>query len=856
MNAKKPSVMMIISQFRPVASGAELQAERLAYKLADLGFPMQVLTQHRDPSSLLHEVFQGVEIHRGDFPLAYKLNHEAIPTLHYLIKKHHTFDILHNHQMWGHAVVATLVARWLGKKNIIKLACAGTFGDLEVFSQLRYAKWGLQIVQMADAIIAVSREIESELLQYGFAPEKIYLIPNGVDVQEFQRTRPIPDNPRRRFILLGRRTPQKGIDTALKAVKILADKGLDGGLELNFYGWDYSEWDYRQMARDLGLEPYVHFLPFESEVLDVYQDAYCLLLPSVGEGLSNVLLEAMSLEMPVIASEVSGTVEVVDHQKNGLLIPPGAPEALADAMELFLSNPRLALNLGRQARLKVQEHYSLDAVAQKYAELYDQLVKKRVPFYQGVKFPKIDSSKSILVVAPGCPAELIQELLDDSMLPARTILEVLLPPGNTPGYDDLMEKEDRSGMAKFITSPARSFFSIINFLWLRENLGSSENIVMLVPKTPKNPIIAITSLLVWILSGRAITLLRPFSEGSGDQPESGHTLNDQDQAPRWVERKLNIDIILKEIGNFAWSSYPNFLKRFFTFTDRELCYYFGAYQSDPANLQPLDCSPEGIERNVEYALGTFDILKNSLPGGEGFLKGKRVLEIGPGVNFGTVLTLACYGAEAVAVERFPSPWNPHYHPKFYALLRDRLAERRPLIDLTPLDMIVSRGQYPPGSISVHSCSLEELTGVPDESIDLVFSNAVFEHLYDLKSAFSHLARITRPGGLGLHQVDFRDHRDLSRPLEHLLFGDREFSRLFKEKHGECGNRFRPKEMRQFLESVGFEVREFQPNIYADEEYLAEFLGRLRQAKKSRYSDYNAADLRNISGLFSVRKKPA
>ena len=63
-------------------------------------------------------------------------------------------------------------------------------------------------------------------------------------------------------------------------------------------------------------------------------------------------------------------------------------------------------------------------------------------------------------------------------------------------------------------------------------------------------------------------------------------------------------------------------------------------------------------------------------------------------------------------------------------------------------------------------------------------------------------------------------------------------------------------MRQFLESVGFEVREFQPNIYADEEYLAEFLGLLRQAKKSRYRDYNAADLRNISGLFSVRKKPA
>jgi glycosyltransferase involved in cell wall biosynthesis len=368
---------MIISQFRPVASGAELQAERLVYKLSALGFSMQVLTQHRDPSSLPYEVFRGVRIHRCDFPLAYDLNSKVSPTLHYLIQNRHTFDILHNHQMWGHALVATLVARWLRKKNIIKVACAGAFGDLEVFSQFRYAKWGLQVLQMADAIVAVSREIQSELLKHGFAPEKIHRISNGVDVGEFQRTRPFPSNPRRRFILLGRRTPQKGIDTALKAMKILADKGLAADLELKFYGWDYAEWDYRKMAQDLGVDSYVAFLPFENDVLEVYQEAYCLLLPSLGEGLSNVLLEAMSLEIPVIVSRVSGSVEVVDHLENGMLIPPGSPEALAGAMELVLAKPELAFEWGRRARRKVQEHYSLDSVAKKYAKLYNSLMNNK-----------------------------------------------------------------------------------------------------------------------------------------------------------------------------------------------------------------------------------------------------------------------------------------------------------------------------------------------------------------------------------------------------------------------------------------------------------------------------------------------
>ncbi len=677
MNPQKPSVMMIISQFRPVASGAELQAERLAYKLADLGFPLQVLTQRREPVSPSLEVYRGVKIHRSAFQLAYKLTcHDAAPTLLYLINKHQTYDILHNHQIWGHAVVSTLVARWFGKKNIIKLACAGTFGDLEVFSKLRHARWGLRVLQMADALIAVSREIQSELLQHGFDPAKIHLIPNGVDTQEFQRTRPFPDTPRRRFILLGRRTPQKGIDTALQAVRILADKGLAGGLELNLYGWDYSEWDYRQMARDLRVEQFVTFLPFEGDVMGVYQGAYCLLLPSVGEGLSNVLLEAMALEMPVIASRVSGTVEVVDHEQNGLLIPPGSPEALADAMELALTKPELAYEWGRQARLKVQEHYSLDTVARKYAELYDTLVGDGVPGYSATDFTsKVDPSKAVLLVGPGCPAGLVDDLLEDISWPAGTGFEVLLPPGE-PAYADLINRKASSPGVRMLPSPAGSFFSTRNLKWLRENLRTAENLVVLLPVSPyRNPFLAVTSLLLLALAGRTITLVRPAGEGEGDHPETPLVFTDEDAAGRWVIKKLNGFVISSEIGNLAWSSYPAFLKRFFEFTERELCYYFDAYPSQPVNLQPLDASPEGIARDVAYALGTADNLIKSLPGGVEFLKGKRVLEIGSGVNFGTILAIACYGAKVTAVERYAPPWNPDYHPRFYARLRDQLAAR-------------------------------------------------------------------------------------------------------------------------------------------------------------------------------------
>jgi SAM-dependent methyltransferase len=275
------------------------------------------------------------------------------------------------------------------------------------------------------------------------------------------------------------------------------------------------------------------------------------------------------------------------------------------------------------------------------------------------------------------------------------------------------------------------------------------------------------------------------------------------------------------------------------------------YPGDPVNFRPLDASPGALERDVEYALSNAIFWISLLPEGKDFLKGRTVLEIGPGSNFGSPLIFACHGARAMVADRFITPWSADYHPKFYALLRERAKTRWPALDLTPLDTVLSRGQYPADIISLCCGSVEELTGVPDCSVDLVVSNAVLEHLYDLPSAFFHLARITKPGGLGIHQVDFRDHRDSSRPLEFLVFGEERYYGIQKITHVEFGNRCRPGEMWRLLEQAGFAVRDFRPDIFADEEYLAEFLVRLRQARKSPYRDFPAEDLRPLSGLWYV-----
>ena len=369
----KPRGMMVIHQFRPIINGAELQAERLAIRLAQRGHEMQVFTELRVPGSLPEEDMQGVRVHRVDFKMAYRILAGVESTFRYLAKAQKSYDILHVHQVFGHAVVSIVVARVFKKRCIVKVACAGSYGDLNVFSKFPGFKGALSIMKQADCIIAISSDVEKELLEWGFSHGQIRRIPNGVDIEYFKREQPFPERDPVRFVLIGRRTPQKGIDIALQAARILMNDGLNKKFEIKFYGSDHSEYDFRHMAEELGVTPLVEFLPHQDAIRDILHHAHSLILPSRGEGMPNVLLEAMSFKLPVIASRVSGVVDIIEDNMDGILIPSEDSHALASAMKRIIMESDLAARLGRQARKKVASEFSLESMADKYSALYEQL---------------------------------------------------------------------------------------------------------------------------------------------------------------------------------------------------------------------------------------------------------------------------------------------------------------------------------------------------------------------------------------------------------------------------------------------------------------------------------------------------
>jgi glycosyltransferase involved in cell wall biosynthesis len=390
--------MMIIHNFSPgPVGGAELQAEKLAHHLVSRGHELHILTNSLEnvaswfnfggdipyaPSEEIRESVwnngqkTAIKIHRPQFLLAYHFIQGYLPTFRYLLQNRKMFDVLHCHLAYGHAVVAVVAAKILRKPCIIKFACAGEFGELAAICRFPGYRMALRVLQQADRVVSISRELERELLGHGFLPKRICYIPNGVDTEKFKKNEHTRKSDKTSFIFIGRLHPQKGVDIALRAVALLYERANKGCFEVIFYGLEYPEYDYRSMAIQLGIAESVKFMGFEPNILNAYQYADALILPSRNEGLSNTLLEAMSMSLPVIATTVSGNPDVITDGLDGLLIPSESPDALADAMQRLIDDLPLRDKLGKNARTHMVSDFSLDRIAARYENIYNTLLHR------------------------------------------------------------------------------------------------------------------------------------------------------------------------------------------------------------------------------------------------------------------------------------------------------------------------------------------------------------------------------------------------------------------------------------------------------------------------------------------------
>jgi glycosyltransferase involved in cell wall biosynthesis len=232
-----------------------------------------------------------------------------------------------------------------------------------------------------EAVICVSPDLQERCLACGVPAQRCQLIENAIDTQEYVRhigaeeaKKRLGLPPGRALIgAVGRLAAEKGFDVLIRATDQLLKMGVE--VELAIVGAGEAEEQLQALISQLGRQDRIRLFGYRADVKELYAAMDVFALSSLREGLPNVLLEAMAMEVPVVASRIAGIPQVIQDGQNGLLIEPASVRSLTEALARLLADSALRIRLRQAARRTIEEHYSFSARMQKIGALYDKLLK-------------------------------------------------------------------------------------------------------------------------------------------------------------------------------------------------------------------------------------------------------------------------------------------------------------------------------------------------------------------------------------------------------------------------------------------------------------------------------------------------
>ena len=285
------------------------------------------------------------------------------------------FGVIHAHDLWA---------------NLLGVPAGRLARVPVVISSRRYLEdhdwctpWRKRVVRLiyrlSTRVVANSRAV-SELLvnEKKVAPEKIRVVYNGVDFERFARARPereklLPNVGKRSkliAVLANMYSRVKGHACLISAARIVYENEPDAIFLLIGDGPERARLETQ--VRDAGLDNNVLFVGRRTNVPEWLACCDLSVLPSETEGFPNALLESMSAGLPVVATAVGGSKEIIKSEVNGLLVPPGNSEALAQAILRVMRNPPLAKNLACAGQNDMRKHFGFDRVIAELYRLYKE----------------------------------------------------------------------------------------------------------------------------------------------------------------------------------------------------------------------------------------------------------------------------------------------------------------------------------------------------------------------------------------------------------------------------------------------------------------------------------------------------
>jgi glycosyltransferase involved in cell wall biosynthesis len=301
-----------------------------------------------------------------------------------VLKRRKDFDIFHSHgAYYGNSIIGPL-SKLVGWKSLIKASLADN--DLHGLKRSIPGMIHYAFLRMIDSYVAISHDLGSEFQMSGLPSDRIAYLPNGVDAERFcpvtieektalRRALGLPEN-HKIALAAGVFDERKNIGWLME--EWIRTDAFGTGVYLVAVGpqsREDKEGTFLNYLKQLASEhrEILCLRDFTDDISQYYQASDFFILPSLSEGMPNVILEAMASGLPSIATRVSGVKELVKDGETGYVFGVKDRQGLYEAIRKILKN--LHGTMGRRARESVEDRYSLSALADQYEELYRKLSK-------------------------------------------------------------------------------------------------------------------------------------------------------------------------------------------------------------------------------------------------------------------------------------------------------------------------------------------------------------------------------------------------------------------------------------------------------------------------------------------------
>ncbi len=384
-------IAMITWEYPPrIVGGIARHCEGLARALAHQGHEVHVFTLDF-PGAPDYEELDGIRIYRTRSEVGHPNFLTWVLLFNHFIEKRMAgisqldkFDVLHVHD-WLTALAAINFKHFI-KKPLVFTAHSTEYGRSGLHIPDSFTIDGLEwwSIYEADKIVVTSGSMKGEVCGHFHVPDsKVEIISNGIDASKYEG--PLDKDiirarygiqPHEKLILcIGRLVPQKGIEYLVNAVPIVARRRSEAKFIIAGDGWyrDHLEW----VANNTGQRWRITFTGFisDQDLFALTKSADVLVAPSVYEPFGIVALEGMAAGVPVVASQVGGLPDFIQHDRTGVLTYPRNPESIAWGIDHVLSNPDHAKWLVKNAKEVVQKAYSWESIGKSTGELYKEVAE-------------------------------------------------------------------------------------------------------------------------------------------------------------------------------------------------------------------------------------------------------------------------------------------------------------------------------------------------------------------------------------------------------------------------------------------------------------------------------------------------